>query len=268
MSSLRPARDDEIARLWPAVKAARLFASAAEFSAYRDAGPWRVRASDAGEAMVLDEWREGQNLLWIKGRWGSASRTSEAIEHALSVARGQGYVRVLSPLVATDEFAPYLDAGMTVVESLVALQGLVESLSATEPAGVSIRPGSPADIEDLLSIDRACFDAFWGYGPGEFRTVLARERLAVAMVDGGIVGYSTLSVYGRSATLGRIAVAPEARARGVARTMLAEQAAHAARRGAHAVVLCTQEGNAGARALYQRCGMIELPVRYALGAAG
>lgn len=265
MSALRPVRDDEVARLWPAVRAARLFGSAEDFAAYRAAGPWRVRISDTGDATVLGEWRHGQDMLWIKGLWATVGRVGALVEDAASVARGQGYRRVLSPLVSEEPFPGYAAAGMEAVESLVAVQSPLLALALHPSSQVSVRLASGRDMAAIADLDRACFEPFWRYGSAELDVVAATERLTVATLGDRIVGYSTIAIHGSAVTLGRIAVGPESRARGVGQALVDEQARHALGRGAHTITLCTQESNEAARAFYRRCGMVELPSRYTLG---
>jgi len=266
-TSTRPARAEDVLRLWPAVKAARLMTSAEELAAYRESGPWRVRVNDAGEAMLLAVWRAHLPLLAIRGLWAAAHRIGPLVDDAVAVARAQGLPGVLSPLVDRSDLHPYLAAGMEVVEPLVALQGVAEDVAGHPVrAGLAIRVGGPADLEPLAQLDAACFDDFWRYGPTELgESLAARDRLR-AEKDGVPVGYATCSVHGASATLGRLAVSPEARREGVGSALLADVAGFALRSGAFAVTLCTQEANAGSRALYATMSLVELPERYALAA--
>ncbi len=263
---LRPARDDEVARVWPAVKAARLFTTIDELSAFRAGGPWRIRVSDSGEAMLVAPWRAHLDLLAIRGVWSATHRIPALVEDAVAVARAQGFSRVLSPLMPRSALAPYRVAGMTEVASIVALQGFSAELAAGRvPEGVRLRPAANSDFDALLEIDHACFDEFWRYGPFELADARSRERMTVAEDDAGVMlGYATCSLHGASATLGRLAVAPAARRRGVARALIADSALWASRADCFAFTLCTQEDNAASRALYASVGMLELAEPYAL----
>ena len=73
MGVVRPIRAEEVVRLWPAVRAAKLMNTAEEFARFREAGPWRVRVSEAGEGLVLDRWRAHQDLLDRKSVVGGNS---------------------------------------------------------------------------------------------------------------------------------------------------------------------------------------------------
>lgn len=269
--AMRPARSDEVMRLWPAVKAARLMASAEAFSAFRDAGPWRVQVTESGEALVVAPWRGHLHVLAIRGLWAARHRVPELVEAAASIARAQGFGSVLSPLVALADFEPYRKAGMRERERLVALQAHADrvvgaaAVEGAAHAGVRLRAGSASDLGALAQLDARCFDEFWRYGPAELAEVLERERLVVAEDDGVPVGYATCARYGATVTLGRLAVSPDARRRGVASALCGFAARWAAEGGAHTLTLCTQADNAVSRSLYATLGFDELATPYTLG---
>jgi len=265
--STRPASSEDIPRLWPAVKAARLMSSADELASFRRAGPWRVRVNDAGEALLLATWRAHLRVLAIRGLWAPQHRIGALVDDAVAVARAQGFTQVLSPLLAASELHAYIEAGMEVAEPIIALQGLAEDVAACHrPTDVSLRIGSIADLAGIAELDSACFDEFWRYGPQELGESLSRERVLIAEKDSVLLGYATCSLHGGSATVGRLAVSPAARRRGVGVSLLSDVAAFAVRSGAYAVTLCTQEANEASRALYASASMVELSERYALAA--
>jgi len=265
--STRPASFDDIARLWPAVKAARLMASADELASFRSAGPWRVRVTDTGDALLLASWRAHLHILAIRGLWAPQHRIAELVADATAVARAQGFAQVLSPLLAASELQAYVAAGMEVAEPIIALQGLAEDVAVCRrPADVTLRIGSIGDLADIVQLDAACFNEFWRYGPQELGESLSHERVLIAEKDGALLGYATCSLHGGSATVGRLAVSPRARRQGVGMALLSDVAGFALRSGAYAVTLCTQEANEASRALYASASMIELSERYALAA--
>jgi predicted GNAT family N-acyltransferase len=73
----------------------------------------------------------------------------------------------------------------------------------------------------------------------------------VGVEDGRIVATARVVMDGETAKLGRVAVAPEARRRGIASRLIALGEAEARDRGAHRVALAAQTG---ALALYERAG--------------
>ncbi len=267
MSELRPARDDEVRGLWPAVKAARLFSAREEFTSFCAENPWRVRVNESGESVVLAPWRAGGDVLAIRGVWASPPRITALVEQTEAFARDQGYAQLLSPLLSEAVFGWYRSARMRVRERIVAIQGFADEITAGDRQDVvGFRPAGPADFELLERLDAQCFDEFWRYGIAEIDHSHQRERVTLALdADGALVGYATCSLHGASATLGRLAVAPAVRRRGVARALLADAASWAADQQAYALTLCTQRGNAASRRLYASAGLFELPEAYVMG---
>jgi len=264
----RPALAEDVFRLWPAVKAAHLMTSAEEFSAFREAGPWRVRVTDGGEALLLARWRAHLDVLAIRGLWGASRHVADLVDDAAAVARAQGLAQVLSPLVSEGEAPPYIAAGMREAQSIVALQGHSEELArSAPPAWVRLRPAASTDIPALVELDARCFDEFWRYGHFELSESLRRERVIVAEHGSGeVAGYATCAVWGATATVGRLAVSPTVRRRGVGRALLADAAAWAMRAGTYTLTLCTQEDNLESRALYEAVGLTELREHFVLAA--
>jgi len=265
----KPATDADVARLWPAVKAAHLMGSAEEFRAFRAAAPWRVRVSDGGDALVVARWREHLDLLAIRGLWSAPHRLAELVEDARAVARAQGFAQVLSPLASASARDAYLGLGMYEVARIVALQASLGPRDAGRAMpGIRIRLGTSQDLSALADLDARCFGEFWRYGLAELTDSLATERLALAEDENGsgVLGYSTCELYGSTATLGRLAVAPDARRRGVGTALLSDAMSWAQHHGAFAITLCTQAENEPSRALYAGAGFSELPEPYCLAA--
>jgi ribosomal-protein-alanine N-acetyltransferase len=158
---------------------------------------------------------------------------------------------------------------MDVHESIVALQGFAEEIAMQAAGdGISICRAAPDDMVDLERLDAACFDEFWRYGSTELADSFRRERMMVASVEGEILGYATCSLHGASGTVGRLAVSPSARRRGLGRALLVDAAAWAAGSNAYALTLCTQRDNTVSRRLYTASGLFELPDRYVIGVCG
>jgi len=266
VSPLRPARDEEVARVWPLVRSARLVTTAAELEQLRRAAPWRLQVGERGEVTLLERWREHLEICAIQGLWVARHEVSAYVADVGSIARAQGFGEVLSPLLGEAALAPYLEAGMTVREPIVALQAPAGLVARPEARlGISVRAAGMGDLGELERIDAECFDEFWRYGEPELIRVLGDERVSVATGPWGeLLGYSTCVVRSGSATLGRLAVRVSARGRGVGALLLGEAAEWAEGVGAHTFTLCTQESNETARRLYTAAGMAEVPERYAL----
>lgn len=262
---IRAATAEECARLWKAVSADHLFATAEAFRAYRDAAPWQLRVTDRGEAALLGRWKRHLDVLAIRGVWASERHVADFARDALAQAVEHGFGRALSPLVPEEFLGGYRAVGMRVAQHIVAVQGHPELvLPAGPPLGVTIREGTAADVPAVALLDAASFEEFWRWSEEDLLGFLDVERLGVAQASGGaIIGYTLATVSRGSATLSRLATAPHARRSGVGQALLAESAAWAVRRGAVTFSLCTQEENSASRALYARAGLTEIDERYA-----
>jgi len=267
--TLHPASAEECRRLWPAVANDRLFETAEQFSAYRDEAPWKVRVSEKGDAAVLGVWRAGLDVLAMRGVWCAERLVPAMCADARAIAREHGFAQLVSPLLPEVLLDGYRRAGMRAEYPIVAVQGLPTQVAPFAPAeGVRFSAAAPGDLtglSDLVALDAACFEPFWRYGEPELLELIATERAVVARTDSGeLIGYTLATVSRGAATLGRLAVSPRARRRGVGRALVADVARWASAEGAMTLGLCTQEENAASRALYRSCGLHEIEDRYAM----
>jgi ribosomal protein S18 acetylase RimI-like enzyme len=261
---LHIARDDEVERLWPAVSAARLFATPGDFERFRAAGPWRVLIDEQGRAAVLERWREHLDILGMKGVWCAEKDLASVIDDVGSIAREHSLGRIMSPLIADDMSGPYRAAGMEVHESIVALRADARSLpqvSPEVPEGYRLLLADPGDEDALRLVDEACFPPFWRYGSAAIARMPDEGRVLKATRSEQVIGYTWCTMDRGIGTLGRLAVLPDHRREGVGGAMLSDALGYLARNGADVVSLCTQEDNAASRALYRRVGLRELPGR-------
>lgn len=263
---MREATAHEAAGVWPAVRSERLFETAEQFAAYREAGPWRVRVTSRGEASLLGLWRAHQRVLALRGVWCASRHVGAFVADARSCAREQGLSAVLSPLLPVDLLGPYRREGMQLLERITAIQGHPRGvLRADLPLGVRVRTGGEGDLKRIAELDARCFDEFWAYGAEDLRELLGMERLLLAETDDGqLIGYTLATVSRGSASLGRLGVAPEARRHGLGRALVSEVARWAEECGADTMSLCTQESNTPARRLYRETGLVEVADVYGL----
>ena len=266
-SSLRIAARADLDVIWPAVRAAHLFADKASFERHHAQAPWRVRISSAGAAVVLERWRDDLDVLSIRGMWCSEPKIPEMVRELAGVARAQGFVRILSPLIPADCRRSYERAGMKVEENLVSLRidrTLGASMCAKLPGTLRVRRCTQSDVPNLDALDRACFAPFWAYGAARISSYVEAERVVIAEIGGRAIGYTLCTVERGSGTLGRLAVLPGERRQGVGACLVADAVSAMLARGAAAVTLCTQQDNDAARNLYHGMGFRELPGRLVL----
>ena len=124
-----------------------------------------------------------------------------------------------------------------------------------------------ADLPRVMEIERAAFSHPWtedmvrrelGH---EFSTVLLAESPARAAGEGTTLGFAVTWLVHDELHVLNVAVAPEARRRGVARAILARLEAGAREQGARVAMLEVRRSNAPAIALYRTLGYREVGTR-------
>ena len=100
------------------------------------------------------------------------------------------------------------------------------------PAPVTIRAMWPADIPDVMRIERQSFGMPWQ--ESTFRALMRRPSasLLTAEADGAVVGFAVLWFSADEGELGDLAVDPGHRGRGIGRTLLGRSIEEARLRGA------------------------------------
>ncbi len=133
--------------------------------------------------------------------------------------------------------------------------GSAAASAAVGPAGVRLRRMRREDLPTVSEIERASFPTPWS--EATFRGLLGRANAALLVAEtpvGELLGHAALWTAGPEAELGDLAVRPEARGRGVGRTLLLAALDEAERRGARTIFLEVRESNAAARGLYEAAG--------------
>lgn len=120
-------------------------------------------------------------------------------------------------------------------------------------SGLVIRSMREEDVAAAAEIERRSFSQPWE--EDTFRRLLEsdRARAWTAAAD-GVVGYAVLWTAGSGAQLGNLAVAPDARRRGVGRRLVRTALEVARSSGADRVVLEVRESNRAAISLYHGLG--------------
>ena len=120
---------------------------------------------------------------------------------------------------------------------------------------LSIERMRPADLSDVLAIERASFSMPWSRGA--FLYEIEQNQVArcwVGREDGRVVGYICLWDVADELHITNVAVHPEARRRGVGRALLDSVFERARAAGSRVVLLEVRPSNVEALALYESFG--------------
>jgi [ribosomal protein S18]-alanine N-acetyltransferase len=120
---------------------------------------------------------------------------------------------------------------------------------------IAIERMRSADLEEVLAIERASFSMPWSRGA--FLYELEQNRVArcyVVREDGRLIGYICLWEVADEVHITNVAVHPDLRRRGVARSLLSAVLDDARQRKLRLVVLEVRPSNAEALGLYESFG--------------
>jgi len=138
--------------------------------------------------------------------------------------------------------------------------------------GFFIRQAVPDDAEAVAACVGAAYRHYIdriGKPPGPMREdyaqVIRQHQVAVAEIDGAIVGVLVLAVTEEGLCLENIAVDPTVRGRGIGRALLQRAEAEARRQGFAAIYLYTHEKMTENQALYSKIGYVEYDRRVEKG---
>jgi ribosomal-protein-alanine N-acetyltransferase len=126
---------------------------------------------------------------------------------------------------------------------------------------LSFRPIKPADLDEIMAIERASFPFPWSprFFLQEIQVPCARSVLAQA--DGKIVGYVLFWLLPDEVDIHNIAVRSEYRRRGIGRMLLQQVVAAARKRQSNRVTLEVRKSNIAAQTLYRSAGFAMTGVR-------
>ena len=121
-----------------------------------------------------------------------------------------------------------------------------------------VRPAIPGDVARLAGIHRLCFEGPWT--EDFFRAILA-ERGAIARVarraaETELQAFILIRTAADESEILTLATAPDARRQGLARALLIDGVAEAARKQVTAMFLEVAEDNQAALALYRDLGFV------------
>lgn len=125
---------------------------------------------------------------------------------------------------------------------------------------VTLRSATASDIADVAAMERACYTDPWP--ASSFVTLPANERVCFLVArDAGtnrLLGFAVAWHVMGEGELGNLAVALDARRRGIGRALLEAVTTDALGRGTTQLYLEVRESNAAARHLYAAAGFEEI----------
>ena len=134
--------------------------------------------------------------------------------------------------------------------------------AASPESAILLRRARETDLPDILAIERVSFTDPWSRS--SFAAILEQPRVyfAVAMDAGGtLLGYAVAWFVLDEAELANLAVAPDARGRGIGGRLLRGALEAAETRGSASMYLEVRASNVSALALYTSHGFVEISRR-------
>lgn len=228
--------------------------------AFEEAGPWRIAVTPQGDGVLLERWRAHMDWLAMRGAWAAPRRLPALLHDVRGVAREHGYGTILSPFLAEELAGPWERAGMRPTLRIAMLRRELGSADldapGAPPAGMVLAEGGPEDLDALLTLDGRCFEPVWAYDRELLESYISRDRVVTArdMATDEITAYVMVGRTGDEGLVGRLAVVPERRGRGLGSALLREAHRGLAFAGVPYVTLTTQADNAAAQRIYARAG--------------
>ena len=137
-------------------------------------------------------------------------------------------------------------------------------MTAFSNVTLAVRRGVPADVDGMASIERVSFSDPWSAETLSAACALRHMRVLVAEESGRVggeggaapvlVGYVLALVMADEGEIADVAVAPDARGRGVARALLDQMIADMVAEGVRALYLEVRESNLSAQLFFKKMG--------------
>jgi len=211
-----------------------------------------------GERARLASWRADGAVAHLSP---AAMRplSADFVGSCLEALRARGFTFVVTSALSEAESAGFLRAGFDVQEEL---ELLTHDLNAIPDVGHRLRRPRRQERARVLVVDGAAFDAFWRLHHGGLDDALRATPAVRFRVHGRGERIDSYVIGGRGAGTGyvqRLAVHPDARGRGLGRSLVGDVLRWMRRHGAARALVNTQRSNEAALALYRACGFRVLP---------
>jgi ribosomal protein S18 acetylase RimI-like enzyme len=187
----------------------------------------------------------------------------DELREALRHAERKGARAVRTSAMFPDVAEVVLAAGFSTIDRLALLQLDLEPSTdddGSEPA-IDLGPMRPWHRHRCAEVDRMSFGLRWGNTPSSLREISVatpHHRGQVARLGRRIEGFAISGAAGAQGYLQRLAVAPSARRRGIARALVADSLEWMRRRQLRSALVNTGIDNEGALALYDSVGFRRL----------
>lgn len=217
-----------------------------------------MTATPVAAGLRIRPWHRDRGVAYLAPMPGCRPRVKD-IRTALAGLPEAGYHGVVTPALDRAEQAPFLAAGLDVLEDLHLLHHDLAGLPDRPRRGAGrLRRGRRRDIAPVTEIDQTAFSSpFWHLGPEGLRETIGAtpaHRFRVAWSDGRRSGYAVVGRSGRWAYLQRVAVHPESQGHGIGRELVVDALHWSARRRCRELLVNTQLSNEAALALYESLG--------------
>jgi GNAT superfamily N-acetyltransferase len=220
------------------------------------AGPETIERR--GERARLASWRADGEVAHLSP---AAMRplSADFVGSCLDRLRARGFSFVVTSALSEAESTGFRRAGFDVQEEL---ELLAHDLNAIPTVTHRLRRPRRGERSRVLAVDSLAFESFWRLHQGGLDDALGATPSVRFRVHGRREGLDGYVIGGRGAGTGyvqRLAVHPDARGRGLGRSLVGDVLLWMRRHGAARALVNTQRTNEAALALYRACGFRVLP---------
>jgi ribosomal protein S18 acetylase RimI-like enzyme len=211
-----------------------------------------------GERARLASWRADGAVAHLSPV-AMRPLSADFVDSCLDRLRVRGFTFVVTSALSEAECTGFLRAGFDVQEELELLS---HDLNAIPEVEHRLRRPRHGDRPRVLVVDSIAFDTFWRLHQGGLDDALGATPAVRFRVHGRRDGLDGYVIGGRGAGTGyvqRLAVHPDARGRGLGRSLVGDVLRWMRRHDAGRALVNTQRTNEAALSLYRACGFRVLP---------
>ncbi len=216
---------------------------------------WTNPASFVGLRVV--PWRGDAHVALVGPRRDGRRPSTLDIVHCLDDLAVRGVRCAITPALGHHDAQPFVDAGFRLHENLHLLANRLHGEFARPTH--KLTPGRPWHRAGVLDVDAQAFEPFWQFDRlslREARHATPNSRFRIAKLDHKLVGYAVTGRAGDRGYLQRLAVAPAVTGQGLGTALVVDGFRWLKKRGAHTVMVNTQEHNTRALDLYEHLGFV------------